>query len=112
MVRNGKRHGKQAYRCKNCGKTFVETATSAIQYSHSSETVWNAVISDTVNGISIDETAENLDLTHGKVFNMRHKILFCIEQAMLAAPVESPYPRQSRGLAFMNRSKRSKILSR
>ena len=88
VVRNGKRHGKQAYRCKNCGKTFVETATSAIQYSHSSETVWNAVISDTVNGISIDETAENLDLTHGKVFNMRHKILFCIEQAMLAAPVE------------------------
>ena len=88
VVRNGKRHGKQAYRCKNCGKTFVETATSAIQYSHSSETVWRAVISDTVDGISIDKTAENLDLTHDKVFNMRHKILFCIEQAILATPVE------------------------
>jgi len=88
IVRNGKRNKKQAYICRSCRKTFVETATSAIQYSHSSETVWKEVIRDTVEGVSLDKTAEELDLSHSTVFNMRHKILYCIEQSLLDAPVE------------------------
>ena len=36
VVRNGKHGGKQAYKCKNCGKTFLQTAESAIAYSHRS----------------------------------------------------------------------------
>jgi transposase-like protein len=82
VVRNGKRRGKQAYLCKDCKKCFVETATSAISHSHSGETVWKQVIRDTVEGISIDKTAESLDLAHSTVFNMRHKILNCLEQAI------------------------------
>ena len=85
IVRNGKRHKKQAYLCKDCAKTFVETATSAIAYSHCSKTVWKQVIRDTVDGVSLDKTAESLDLTHSTVFNMRHKILYGIEQALLRA---------------------------
>ena len=88
IVRNGKKHKKQAYMCKDCKKHFVETTASAIAYSHSSETVWKQVIRDTVDGISIDRTAQDLDLTHSTVFNMRHKILFCIEQAILSNPIE------------------------
>jgi hypothetical protein len=45
--------------------------------------VWKQVIRDTVDGISIDQTAEALDLSHSTVFNMRHKILYCVEQAIL-----------------------------
>jgi transposase-like protein len=88
VVRNGKRHGRQAYLCRDCGKTFVETATSAIAHSHSSETVWKQVIRDTVEGISLDKTASALDLAHSTAFNMRHKILYCVEQAILSAPIE------------------------
>ncbi len=88
IVRNGKRNKKQAYLCKDCKKSFVETATSAIAYSHSSETVWKQVIRDTVDGISIDKTADSLDLAHSTVFNMRHKILHCVEQAIVNAPTE------------------------
>lgn len=88
IVRNGKKSKKQAYKCKDCKKHFVQTATSAIAYSHSSETVWKQVIRDTVDGISINKTAESLDLSHSTVFNMRHKILFCVEQAILGAPIE------------------------
>lgn len=87
IMRNGKRNGLQAYICKDCGKSFVETSTSAIAYSHSSETVWKQVIRDTVDGISIDKTAQSLDLAHSTVFNMRHKILYCVEQALLNAPI-------------------------
>lgn len=88
IVRNGKRNNRQAYRCKDCEKSFVITATSAIAYSHSSETVWKQVIRDTVEGVSIDKTADGLDLAHSTVFNMRHKILYCVEQAILNAPGE------------------------
>lgn len=88
IVRNGKKNKKQAYMCKDCKKHFVETATSAIAYSHSSETVWKQVIRDTVDGISIDKTAESLDLSHSTVFNMRHKILYCVEQSILSSSIE------------------------
>jgi len=87
IVRNGKARGKQMYLCRNCKKGFAETSTSAIAHSHSSATVWKQVISDTVNGVAIDKTAENLDLHHETVFNMRHKILYCIEQSLISDPI-------------------------
>ena len=87
LVRNGKRSGRQAYICRDCGKTFVETTGSAIANSHSSPTVWRQVIRDTVDGVSIDKTAAGLDLHHETVFYMRHKILFLVEQELAASPV-------------------------
>ncbi len=49
--------------------------------------MWEQVIRDTVDGVSIDKTAESLDLSHPTVFHMRHKILYCVEQAILSAPI-------------------------
>ena len=83
VVRNGKQSGRQFYLCKNCGKAFTETATSAIAHSHSGKTVWKQVIRDTIDGVPIDKTAASLDLAHSTVFNMRHKILYCVEQTIL-----------------------------
>jgi transposase-like protein len=88
VVRNGKQSGRQTYLCKDCRKGFVETSASAMAHSHSSATVWKQVIRDTVGGISIDKTAESLDLTHSTVFHMRHKILHCVEQAVLRSEIE------------------------
>jgi transposase-like protein len=88
IVRNGHRSRKQAYKCHNCGKSFVPTTNSAIHNSHSSATVWKQVICDTVNGVAIDKAAESLDLHHETVFNMRHKILYCVEQALIETPTE------------------------
>lgn len=88
IVRNGKHKGKQAYVCRECKKSFLERSKSGIAYSHSSKTVWKEVIRDTINGVSIDETAANLDLHHETVFNMRHKILYSIEQFIIQNPVE------------------------
>lgn len=88
IVRNGKRNGRQAFVCRSCNKTFVETTGSAIENSHSSPTVWRQVIRDTVDGISLDKTAAGLDLHHETVFYMRHKILYRIEQELLASPID------------------------
>ena len=88
IVRNGRKCRKQAYLCRDCQRSFVSTSKSAIQGSHSSATVWKQVISDTVAGVAIDKTADNLDLHHETVFNMRHKILYCVEQSLMANPTE------------------------
>ena len=45
------------------------------------------MISDTVEGVPLDKTANNLDLHHETVFNMRHKILYCIEQSLIMNPI-------------------------
>ena len=81
IVRNGHQSGKQQYLCKGCGGSFVETTGSAVSHSRSSETVWKHIVADTINGGAIDKTAGTLDLHHETVFNMRHKILCCLEQA-------------------------------
>lgn len=80
IVRNGHKHGKQAFLCRMCGKSFVATSKTALFNSHNGESVWKQVIRDTVSGVPIDKTASNLLLHHETVFNMRHKILFVIEQ--------------------------------
>ena len=86
VIRNGHKKGKQAYQCKSCGKSFVSTTGTAIAKSHSGEAVWKQVIRDTVNGVPIARTAESLLLHHETVFNMRHKILFCLEDEEIRNP--------------------------
>lgn len=86
-VRNGRKNNKQSYLCRDCKKSFAQTTKAAIQGSHSSPTVWKQVISDTVEGVPLDKTANNLDLHHETVFNMRHKILYCIEQSLIMNPI-------------------------
>jgi transposase-like protein len=54
--------------------------------SQSGEAVWKQVIRDTINGVSIDETAGSLSMHHATIFNMRHKILYGIEQSQSSSP--------------------------
>jgi len=96
VVRNGHKGGKQAYICRECKKSFVETSKSTRFKSHYGEAVWKQVIRDTVNGIALDETAENLRMHHETVFNMRHKILHCLERD------EKENPTQFEGICEMD----------
>lgn len=88
VVKNGHKRNKQAYLCKECNRSFVETTNTVFENSHSSESVWKQVIADTVDGVPIRETAENLNLHHETVFNMRHKILFALEQDEIDNPTK------------------------
>lgn len=79
VKRNGRKDGRQRFQCKNCGKSFGETTNAAVFQSHCGEAVWKQVIRDTVTGVPIDETAENIAVSHSTIFNMRHKILLALE---------------------------------
>ena len=89
VVRNGHKCGKQEYRCKDCGKTFVSTTNTLMANSHQPREVWEEVIDDTLSGDAIDFTAKRLELTHDLVFRMRHKFLIA-----LAALLEEQHPCQ------------------
>ena len=88
VVKNGRGHGKQTYICRNCTKSFTQTTKTVMENSHSGEAVWKQVIRDTINGVSIDSTADNLSMHHETVFNMRHKILYCLEREQKRNPVK------------------------
>jgi transposase-like protein len=80
-VRNGHRRRKQQYLCRKCGKSFVRTTGTMLYKSRSGEAAWKQIIRDTINGIPIDRTAGGLGMHHKTVFNIRHKVLFCLETA-------------------------------
>lgn len=87
IVRYGKKRKKQRYLCRDCSRTFVTTTHTIMSMSHYPAVIWKEVITDTLLGNSIDYTAEQLELSHQCVFNMRHKILLCLQDMISADPV-------------------------
>jgi transposase-like protein len=79
LAKNGKTSGKQRYKCKDCGRSFVYTTNTAIAHSQMGEAAWKQIIRDTLNGISLDKTAEMMNFSHATAFNCRHKILSALE---------------------------------
>lgn len=77
--RYGQVSERQRYRCKDCGKSFMETTNTVMAHSHCGEAAWKQVIRDTVERVPLDETAAALELSHSTAFNMRHKILLALE---------------------------------
>ena len=79
VIRYGTRCNKRRFLCKSCGRTFVETTNTIMFMSHQPKAVWNEVIKDTFGSVSLNKTAERLDISHQCVFDMRHKILLAIQ---------------------------------
>lgn len=63
-VRNGHKHGEQAFLYRACGKSFVTTSNTLLSGSHYSSDVWKTVLTDTLMGVSLDDTRDRLDLQH------------------------------------------------
>ena len=84
FVKNGRRNGKQAYICRVCGKTFVSTTGTVRYRSHQSRAVWQDAISDTLNGVSLQKTADRLNISTDVAFDIRHKIMLAMEQDVTA----------------------------
>ena len=87
IVKYGHKDGKQRYKCKSCGKIIVRTTNSVMSWSHQPSETWKAIIRDTLDGATLDESADELDVSHGCAFNMRHKVLKAIEDIAEEFPV-------------------------
>ena len=91
VVRNGHKHGKQAFLCRACGKSYVTISNTLLSGSHYSSDVWKTVLADTLMGVSLDDTKDGLDLQHIRIshtslFFMRHKIMLALEDLQEISP--------------------------
>lgn len=75
--------GKQMLRCPVCKKRFVIDRGQLTYYSHQSEAKWDQLIEDTFAQISIEDTAEKLEISTYTVWRMRMKLLHAFEQLMM-----------------------------
>jgi len=87
VKKTGTKNGKQRYKCNTCGVAFTSTTHTLQENSHSSKEDWRKLIIDTMNGMSIDYTAEALELHHDTVFNMRHKFLMALVKYLAQDPI-------------------------
>lgn len=88
IIKNGTQCGRQRHVCKDCRKAFTCTVNTILYRSRTDECIWKEVLADTLDGVSIDKTAERLGLFHDHVFRMRHKILASIEVSETLNPTE------------------------
>jgi len=88
VVLDGKQCGKQRYWCKSCNKSFVPTTNTLMSESHFDREIWESIIEDTFNGLSIDDSADYWQIHHSTVFRMRHKILLALEYLEECNPTE------------------------
>lgn len=87
FVKNGLKCGKQRYLCHDCGKTFVTTTNTIMSGSHYPASIWKRVIECTLAGDSIDNTAEQLGLSHQCVWHMRHKFMLALQDLLDRDPI-------------------------
>ena len=66
-------------RYKECGNRFVVEHGQLTFYSHQEQFKWNGLILDTLNGVSLKETAVKINVNERNVFNMRHKLLVSLK---------------------------------
>jgi len=79
FIKRGFSGKKQRYQCKNCGSRFTYDAMQITSHSHISPDKWNAALKDTLELKTIDETADDIGVSHTTAFFMRHKILRFME---------------------------------
>lgn len=66
---------KHVFRCKECGKCFVVDRGQLTFYSHQDQSKWNELILDTLNGVTLKETAVKINVNEFNVFNICYKLL-------------------------------------
>lgn len=79
VIKYGKKDGKQRFQCKKCKKTFMLTTNTIMAESHQPLAVWQQFVAHTLQMRPLDDSAQELGLSHQCAFDMRHKILLALQ---------------------------------
>ena len=71
---------KPLLKCSSCHARFVSDRGQLSFYSHLDKGIWNKIMEDTLNGVSMLETAAEVNIHPVSVFRNRHKLLNFIEK--------------------------------
>lgn len=74
------KNGKQRYRCKYCGSTFIATSYSAISHTHCDLYKWEKYIECLLAGLSLEKCSRICDISVRTAFVWRHKILSVLQK--------------------------------
>lgn len=79
VTKNGQVRGKQRFFCHECSRSFSFTTNTLMAQSHYPSSVWADFIKDTLDGESLDSSADKFGFSHQTAFNMRHKVLMALK---------------------------------
>lgn len=89
IVCNGhQKDGKQRYKCKDCGKTFVITSNSIVSGTRKSLVTWGMFVQCTINQYSLRKTAKRCGIHKNTAFIWRHKLLDALQDVLSLTVLE------------------------
>ena len=92
LIKYGFEHGRQRYRCKECGRTVSETTGTFFYHSRVSKDTWLKFIDCELSEMSLSEEKYYTHLSIKTLYFMRHKLYKAIdhvmEQEVLSSEVE------------------------
>ena len=89
VVCNGhQKDGKQRYKCKDCGKTFVITSNSIASGTRKSIDTWGMFVQCMVDGYSLRRCAKKCRIHKNTAFAWRHKILDSLQEVLSSTVLE------------------------
>lgn len=81
IILKGKQSGKQRFKCKSCGKTFIDKKSPPVwNKSKKSIDQWERFMIREMNNIPLRTSAKRLDISLSTAFAWRHKILKPIKE--------------------------------
>lgn len=87
VIKYGHTKEKQRFFCHGCRQTFLYSTGTLMYHSHFSRSIWADFIRDTLEGKTLDDSAEELGFSHQTAFNMRHKVLMAFQHMLEKDPV-------------------------
>lgn len=82
VIKYGHTKEKQRFFCHGCRQTFLYSTGTLMCCSHFSRSVWADFIRDTLEGETLDSSAEKFGFSHQTAFNMRHKVLMALQDML------------------------------
>ena len=79
IKKHGKKDNRQRYRCKDCGKTFIETSNTILYRSKLTTVQWKKLIEGIIQHLSLSQIAESIGISTSAVWYNRQKILDCMK---------------------------------
>lgn len=86
VIKYGHAGEKQRFFCHGCRQTFLYSTGTLMHHSHFSRSIWADFIRATLEGETLDDSAEKFGFSHQTAFNMRHKALMALQDMLEKEP--------------------------
>lgn len=80
LNKTGKKDGKQRYRCKDCGKYFMQTTKTMFNHSQLSHEQWMELLRGMVQNLSLTQIADNIGTSVKTVWYNKNKVLTILSE--------------------------------